>query len=80
MIYITHKICKRDYPLDKYKGILTVNNINIAIFDVNDMGTKYYNADSLKMIPFDTFECYPVKSNPRISFSIKRGRLDFWNP
>lgn len=26
------------------------------------------------------FACYPVKSYPGMSFTVKKGALDFWNP
>lgn len=80
VVFITHKVCDRIYPLNGYKGVLSINNNHVAIFDSCDMGGMFYNADSLKMIPFSEVECYSLKSVPVLTYYIKSNVLNYWNP
>lgn len=79
VIFLTHKICKRSYSIKEYKGILTIDSIHIAIFDKTNIGSRFYNMDSLKYVPFEKFECYNVKFNPCFGYYQRRGVLKFWD-
>lgn len=79
-VSINHKVCNRIYPLDAYKGILPVNGVNVAVFDEYDIGDRYYNSDSLKMIPFDKFACYSLEIINTLTYYIRNSNLNYWNP
>ena len=46
-----------------YKGMLDIYGYNVAIFDLsaNSFGYKFFNADSLKQIPLESFKPYPTE-------------------
>jgi len=77
-----------------YKGIIDVNGYNVAIFDLgntdnyfksdsinlNDsyFGYKYYNVDSLKLIPLEKFKPYPMEYIIEITYFVRDGKLHCW--
>lgn len=63
-----------------YKGILKVDEINVAILDYWGFGSQYYNVDSLRQIPLDSFKSYPMNYISTIMFYIRDGKLIHWNP
>lgn len=63
-----------------YKGILRFENYNIAIFDANNIGHKYYNVDSLEEISLDYFKCIPMDIMLMSTFYHTNGKLRYWNP
>lgn len=65
---------------NNYKGCLHINRVNVAIFDAGDFLDKYYNADSLKKIPFNCFKQYPMETILTNTYYIKNGKIKFWNP
>ena len=86
---VSYYISDREYPLHEYKGLLEVNNYNIAIFDKNDVGLKYYNADSLNVIPLERFNPIPLNkfdrnsmyvTTPALIFYMRGDTLRYWNP
>ena len=44
---------------------------------IGNFGDKFYNADSLKQIPLDSFKRYPLKDIPIARFYIHDGRLNY---
>ena len=80
LVTISYYVCEVEYPMYEYKGILTVDNYNIAIFDKNNVGLKYYNTDSLVTIPIDKFECYSMSLTSALVFYMKGDSLRYWNP
>ena len=80
LVTISYYVCGMEYPMSEYKGILTIDNYNIAIFDKNDVGLKYYNADSLATIPIDRFKCYSMSLESALAFYMKGDTLRYWNP
>ena len=58
-----------------YKGMLNIDNYNVAIFDVGNFGDIYYNADSLKRISLEGFKLYPMKDIHCANFQVRNGKL-----
>ena len=69
-----------DYRSKYYRGILKFDGYNIAIFDIGDFGGNYYNLDSLKSIPLDAFEPYPMKDVLFEEFCVQDGKLKYIGP
>lgn len=68
-------------PITKYyKGILKIEEYNVAIFDIGEFGEKYYNKDSLIQIPLNSFKHYPMDIILTNTYYIKNGKIKFWNP
>lgn len=71
-------LIKYDNP--NYKGILDINGVNVAIVDYGGFGSQYYNADSIRQIPLDSFKSYPMKYISMKMFFVRNGELIHWNP
>jgi len=69
---------KYDNPY--YKGILDINGVNVAIVDYGGFGNQYYNADSIRQIPLESFKSYPMKYISMKMFFVRNGELIHWNP
>ena len=63
-----------------YKGMLTLDSINVVIFDRGNFGKQYYNIDSLKHVSLDKFKPYPMKVICEHIYYVKDGELKYWNP
>ena len=77
-IEVHHYVSGFDYIADDYKGIIDMDGHKIAIFDENDIGRKFYNADSLQYIAFDSFKSYPMDVIITPAFFVKDGVLLSW--
>lgn len=62
---------------NNFKGIMNIYGYNIAIFDRRNFGDKFYNADSLKQIPLNSFKCYPMKDILIEQFYVHNGKLNY---
>ncbi len=60
--------------------MLDIEGINVGIFDKNNIGERYYNADSLRQIPLERFKSYPMKVICSLLYYIRDGELNYWNP
>jgi hypothetical protein len=78
-VNIRYNVFPRNDSLN-YKGILEIDGINVAIFDKGNFGNKYYNADSLKHIPLDRFNHYPMTTISTRKYYVNNGVLNYWNP
>lgn len=66
--------------LPEYKGMLKIDNYNVAVFDINNIGNKYYNSDSLRFISLDNYKPILMPYVYVHSFYYKNGKLKYWNP
>jgi len=63
-----------------YKGMMSIDKYNVAIFDLSNFGEKYYNADSLKQIPLENFKSYPTKESiPFCGYDVRDGKLRYYD-
>ncbi len=74
IVSLTFNSCRTGTP-DAYKGALCVDGYNVAIFDYFNFLTPYYNSDSLRQIPYESFECYPLNYIVESRFYIRNGVL-----
>lgn len=73
----------RDYNapiVDYYKGMLNIEGYNVAIFDENSFGEKYYNRDSLQQISLENFRYYPMRIISTLKYYVDNDKLKLWNP
>lgn len=77
---VSYNICGPRFNMDDYKGIITVDTLNVAIFDRNNIGRSYYNSDSLKNIAFDSYKCIPSNIISEALFYVKNDSLKYWCP
>lgn len=66
--------------MTSYKGVLDINGINVTILDFWGFGSQYYNADSLRQIPLNSFKSYPMEYNLSEMYFVRNGELIHWNP
>ncbi|MDL2320625.1 hypothetical protein LJC45_05795, partial [Alistipes sp. OttesenSCG-928-B03] len=79
VIYITMYRNAWDWDSLGYKGIIQLDSINVAIFDKNNVGVKYYNSFIIEKVPLDTYYCLDVKIESSVIFTQKNGILEGWD-
>ena len=77
---VSYYICDMEYPTHQYKGVLSISNHNVAIFDDDDIGAKYYNEKKLVSIPLEKFRCLTMSVIPNLTFHMNDNGLHPWNP
>lgn len=78
--FLTYYSCDKDYSGLNYKGILVVDSINVAVFDSDNIGVKFYDTTKLINTSITEFKCFNSRSTLSSAFYIRNGGLNYWNP
>lgn len=62
-----------------YKGIMKIDNCDIAIFDEYNVGSKYYHKNKLLSTPLDSLFCYNEDIIDVLVFKLQNGEVIEWS-
>lgn len=77
-IFISFYDEKSNFDVNDYKGILSIENETVLIFDRNNVGLNYYNTSKLKDFPLEEIIKTELDLVVIDVFKIKNGNLIQW--
>ncbi|MBP5515432.1 MAG: hypothetical protein J6X86_00640 [Bacteroidales bacterium] len=66
----------KSMPLNGFKGLITIGDYKLLVFDESNIGTCFYNTDSLKNVDLSSLKFTPEDTLLFLEYTISDGFID----